>query len=113
MKIFSKYLGKFYYYFDHFKSSIVPVQTDHFQFDNHSNCIIVVYRLGRQKLLNKMDIQQFNEKYFSMLSNIDQLRVNKFYIMQNILNKLFHNNIKNCKDMINYIKDEINNEHTF
>ncbi len=74
---------------------------------------MVVYRIGRQKLLNKMKLHQFEKEYFEKLSNYDQHRLTKFSSLQHILQKLFSNNVCNKENFSHFIEAQIKNERPF
>ncbi len=113
MSIIKKISDRIYYFLDSTKVVKLRVKIEHFKLDHISNDILVFYRLGRQKLLNKMELNQFSNEYFEKLSNYDQHRLTKFETLQDILQSLFSS--ENCsKDaLLRFIEEKIKNEHLF
>lgn len=113
MSIFRKISDCIYYYFDSIKVTGLKVKVERFIFNNVHDNITVVYRLGRQKLLNKMDLKNFEQKYFEKVSNYDQHRLTKFSTLQNILQDLFRNDICNKDNFTRFIEEHVKNEQLF
>ena len=108
MKAFKKIKDSVYYYLDNIKATNLSVKIDAFKI-GPNNKILVVYRLGRQKLYNTMEILKFDREYFDKISVYDQHRITKFITMQNISNI---SNVSSIQEnsLIKYIQEEINND---
>jgi len=113
MLIINKLSGFFHYYFDTFKANSLKAKIEHFILDNSRDTILVVYRLGRKKLLNKMDLNQFVREYFEIISSYDQLRLTKFSMLQNLLHTLFVSRFCNKEQFIKHIQDHVRDEQLF
>lgn len=113
MSIIKKISDQIYYFLDSTKVVKLRVKIEHFKFNHVNDDISVFYRLGRQKLLNKMELNQFSNEYFEKLSNYDQHRLTKFETLQDILRSLFSN--ENCSKnaLSGFIEEKIKNEHLF
>lgn len=113
MSIIKNISDRFHYYFDSAKASSLKVKIEHFILNNAQENIIVIYRLGRQKLLNKMNIYEFEREYFEKVSPYDQHRLTKFSTLQNTLQNLFTNNICDKQNFTRYIEANVKNEQLF
>lgn len=113
MSIFSRISEYVHYYFDSIKATGLKIKVENFIFNSAHEDITVVYRLGRQKLLNKMNLLQFEREYFENVSNYDQHRLTKFSILQNTLRSLFSKNSCDREQFTRFIEEEIKNEQLF
>lgn len=113
MSIFRKISDRFYYYMDSFKATNLNVKIDHFGLDRVNQNIIVIYRLGRRKLLNKMNLSQFEKEYFEKISHYDQHRLTKFSTLEYFLKNLFCNKICKKEKFITFIEEHVKNEQLF
>lgn len=113
MSIIKQISDRIHYYFDSMKATGLKVKIDHFLFNYSHEDIIVVYRLGRQKLLNKMKLNLFEKEYFEKISNYDQHRLTKFSTLQNMLKALFSGTICSKENFVNLIEERIKNERLF
>ena len=113
MSIIKKISDRIHYYIDSLHVSGLKVKVDHFILNNAQKNILVVYRIGRQKLLNKMLLSQFEREYFEKISNYDQHRLTKFSTLQHILQYLFTDNVCNKESFSRFIEEQIKNESLF
>ena len=88
-------------------------KVEHFKVDPIDQNINVVYRLGRQKLLNKMSLSQFEQEYFEALSHYDQRRIVKFSTLQSLLQDLFCEHQCSREKFFGFIEDQTRNEQYF
>lgn len=102
-----------HYYIDSMNVVRLKVKIEHFMINSVHDDIIVVYRLGRQKLLNKMKLIQFEKEYFEKVSNHDQHRLTKFSTLQHTLQTLFFTKVCNKEHFIRFIEEHIKNEQSF
>lgn len=114
MSFFDKISNRTHYYLDSLKiNTNLTVKIERFEYNlNHCN-ITVLYRLGRQKLLNKMYIFDFEKTYFGNISSYDQLRLTKFSTFESLLQRLYKNNSFTKLEFINHIQEESKNEQLF
>lgn len=113
MSIIKEISDRIHYYFDSMRVMGLKVKIEHFILNHAHDNIIVVYRLGRQKLLNKMNLTQFEKEYFENVSNYDQHRLTKFSTLQQMLQILFSNNSCNKEYFTHFVEDAIKNEQLF
>lgn len=113
MSIIKKMSDRIHYIFDSIKATGLKVKIDHFLFNPAQDDIMVFYRLGRQKLLNKMKLNLFEREYFEKVSNYDQHRLTKFSTLQNMLQALFSNNMCSKENFVSLIEERIKNERLF
>jgi hypothetical protein len=113
MRIFNKISEKYHYLLDSFNASDFNVKIDHFALDEANQMIVVIYRIGRQKLLHKMKIIHFENEYFDRISNYDKHRITKLSTLQDILITIFDNNTCSKEHYISYIAERIKNEQLF
>ena len=113
MSIFKKLSDRLHYHLDNMKASKLSAQIEQFKYDLSYHSIVVTYRLGRQKLLNKMEILQFEREYFDKLSQYDRFRLTRFSTFQALLINLFQSDICKKESFINYIQEEAKNERLF
>src|SRR5436190_22910225 len=106
MSIIKKISDRIHYYLDSIKFTGLKVKIEHFILNTGHENIIVVYRLGRQKLLNKMHLNQFEKEYFEKVSNFDQHRLTKFSTLQNMLQVLFTSNVCNKDHFTRFIQEQ-------
>jgi len=111
MKNFSNISEFLHYYLDTLKPMRIPIKLERFDLDGDKN-VIAIYRVGRQKLLNKLPLKEFEMKYFDKLSHYDQHRVTKFSTFQDCL-KLYGVNSQSFTQLVNYILKEVKNEQLF
>lgn len=113
MSIFSKITQRIYYCLDSLKANSLNVKIEKFKFDDTNKRILVIYRLGRQKLLQKMEISFFEREYFEKISTFDQHRLTKFSTLQRLLMELFQDKSCNESDFIQFIYGETRSEQLF
>jgi hypothetical protein len=113
MSIFSKISDTVHYYMDNLHIKNLKAKVEQFKFNPGENDIIVIYRLGRQKLLHKMDILSFEREYFEKVSIYDQHRLTKFSTLQKVIKNLFYKNSCNKIDVIKYIQESTENDNLF
>lgn len=89
----------------------LKAKIEQFKLDTSENNIVVIYRLGRQKLLHKMNIQSFERDYFEKISNYDQHRLTKFSTMQSLLQMLFQGDSCRKKALIEFIQEIIKDDN--
>ena len=113
MKLFRKIYDYFHYLLDSFNTTIVVAKIERFTYDLNQNRIIVSYRLGRNKLSNKMALDTFEKELFEKVSIFDQHRLTKFSILQAVIQSLFQ--CKTCKkeDLIDFIQKEAKDDLLF
>lgn len=113
MSAFKKLLGCVCYYVDAVRSTQLSVNIERFELDQKIKSIVVFYRLGRQKLLNKSDIFYFENEYFENISIYDQHRLTKMATLQKIFNQLFKDKQMSQEVFIQYLQRELKNESLF
>lgn len=113
MLIFNKISDKIHYYLDNIRVNKLNAKIEQFKFDPEYSHVLVVYRLGRQKLLHKMDILNFEREYFEKVSHYDQHRLTKFSTLQHLLQDLFYGDSCTGETLIKYIHGEAKNEQLF
>lgn len=113
MSIFNIASNKLHYLYDSLRVSKLTAKIERFSMDFENKNILVIYRLGRKKLLNKMNISKFERCYFDKLSNFDQLRLVKFTVFQQLLKNLFSGNSCSTVAFIELIQEEMNNACIF
>lgn len=85
---FSSLSSQFRYFLEQAFINPITVKIDRFEFTQSPQIILVIYRLGRQKLNQKLELIDFQKKYFSYLSGYDRQRVTKFSVLQDLLANL-------------------------
>lgn len=113
MKIFNKFSNTIYYWLDSYRASYSKTKIEKFQFDKISEEIIVIYRVGNKRLLDKLPIIKFELDHFDSCSNYDQHRLTKFSTLQKILENIVPNNSECRTRIIDLISNEAKNEHLF
>jgi hypothetical protein len=113
MKIFRKLNDYYRYQLDSLKTSFPTVKIERFDIDVSHHKIIAVYRIGRNKLLNKMPLQEFEHEFFEKISSFDQHRLTKFGILQTIMQELFSQNTCSKGKFIKFIHGEANHDQLF
>lgn len=113
MSIIKKISDCIHYYFDSLNVTRLKIKIDHFLHNKPHSDVLVVYRIGRQKLLNKMSLSQFEQEYFEKVSNYDQHRLTKFSTLQNVLGKLFTENVCDKEIFSRFIEEQIKSEQLF
>lgn len=111
--IFKKIIGLAYYYKDLFNSPYLQIKIEDFTYDDSANIIFVFYRQGRQKLIDKMNVINFEKEYFEKLSNFDRYRLIKLVTLQNTLQCLFVKGNCDRNAFVNLIKDCVRNDKPF
>jgi hypothetical protein len=102
-----------YYYLDTIKAARLNVKIENFILNYADDNIVVVYRLGRQKLLNTMELTCFEKQYFEKISTFDQHRLTKFSTLQYLLKNLFYTNMCSKENLACLIEEHIKNEQLF
>lgn len=110
MSIIRKISERIYYCYDSLKATSLKVKIEHFSLNHAQDNIIVVYRLGRQKLLNKMDLVQFENEYFEKISHFDRYKLTKFSTLQHVLLQLFSTNVCPKNLFTHFIQEQIKHE---
>ena len=110
--IFKKIFDKFIYTLESFKTSHLKVKVDHFEFNTNTKNIIVIYRVGNKKLMNKNEIKKFSSDYFQKCNFYDSHRVTKFETLQNLIDEKLLTDKKSEEQLISYITKAINNEQS-
>ncbi len=113
MLIFKKLSDYLHYWFDSVKMPRVSARIECFECQQESGNMIVVYRLGGRKLLNKMEIHQFEQEYFERVSVYDQHRLTKMSSLQNVHLALFKESHCSKDSFMNYLREEVKNEYLF
>ena len=113
MKIFRKLYDYYRYQLDSLKTSFPTVKIERFDIDTQHHKIIAVHRIGRNKLLNKMPLQEFEHEFFEKISSFDQHRLTKFEILQTIMQKLFNQDACSKEKFIEFIRGEANHDQLF
>lgn len=113
MSIFNKISDRLHYFIDNFYTPGIDTKIEHFLFDYEKKHFIVIYRIGKKKLLNKMDFGEFERMFFEKVSIYDQHRLTKFSTFQKIINELFYNDSCKKDSFINYVMEEAKNEQLF
>lgn len=99
-----------YYHLDSIKATKLKIKVEHFKFNNTNENIIVLYRIGRQKILHEMPLTKFSSEYFENISNYDQHRITKFSTLQQLLATQFFNGNCSKNNLQHYIEGQIQNE---
>lgn len=89
------------------------VKIDRFALDSIEQKILVIYRIGKKKLTQKLPLSDFSNKYFDNLSTFDRQRITKFSTLQDLLINLFINDISSKPIFINHLKNAIKNDQLF
>ena len=113
MKIFRKLYDYYRYQLDSMKTSFPIVKIERFYLDISHHHIIAIYRIGRNKLLNKMVLQEFEHEFFEKISSFDQHRLTKFEILQTIMQELFNQDTFSKEKFIEFINGEANHDQLF
>ena len=113
MKIFRKISNYLSYQCDNLKINFVLIKIENFFYDLSDNKIMVTYTVGRNRLIQRMDIYRFETEFFGRISIYDKRRLTQFVTLQTIYDHLFKLNSCRQEDYINYIKTKIKNEHLF
>src|SRR3989344_9525358 len=92
VKIFNRIYNVIYYWFDSYKANYIKTKIEKFQFDHVLKYIVVVYRIGNKRLLDKLPIITFEHKHFDNCHSYDQHRLTKFSILQKLLSSAQQNN---------------------
>jgi hypothetical protein len=110
MKIFKSIFDSLVYLKDNLGLRNISIKIERFDIDSEK--IIVLYRIGRQKLIQKEMLNSFQKKNYEYLSYYDQHRLTKFSTMQNFLT---HFSLKKelSTQLKNYIMEEAKNEQLF
>ena len=111
MASINKIINFLIYHFDNLRSKRLFIKIERFDLDKDGQ-IIVFYRLGRQHVLNKASIFEFERAYFDKASNYDQHRLTKFASYQKI-GRLFEDNSESLVKFTRFIKEEVKNEQLF
>ena len=102
-----------HYFLEGILSHCVAIKIDRFDLNKEESTILVIYRLGRQKLAQKMMIGEFSTKYFGNLSGYDRQRITKFSTLQDLLVDLFCEDSPSRRSLINYIKMGVKHDQLF
>ncbi len=89
------------------------IKVDRFDMNHDESTILVLYRIGRQKLTLKASLINFSTKYFDNLSGYDRQRITKFITLQDLLCNLFSEESSSRKNLIVHIKVAIKNDKLF
>ena len=111
MKIFNKFFHWANYKIETYKLSYTKIKVEDFHFNEVKKIIIVSYRIGNKRLLNNLDINNFQHKYFDQCLSFDQHRLTKFATLQGVLRKTNKDGV--VSEIIKIIEDEIKNEKLF
>ena len=101
------------YFLEGIFSQRVTIKIDQFDLNKEESVILVIYRLGRQKLAQKLALTDFSIKYFENLSGYDRQRNTKFSTLQDLLTNLFRDDNAASQTLINYIKMAVKNDQLF
>lgn len=113
MSTLSKLSEAFHYKLDNFRNSPTTIKIEALSFNKTTKQIMAKYRLGRQKLLNTLDILSLESRFFDQLTHYDQLRTVKFASLQNLLNKTHNEDMTESTPIISYIQEETENAQLF
>ena len=113
MKIFNRVSSRIHYWIDSYKANYSKTKVEKFQFDYTDEDIIVVYRVGNKRLLDKSPINKFEHDHFDRCSNFDQNRLAKFSTLQKILKNIVSDDASCKVKIINFIDNEAKNEQLF
>lgn len=106
-----KILNYLYYIKDILSDLSSPnVKIEKFSLDSSEERIHIFYRLGRQKLIHRNSINDFDADYYNKLSQYDKQRLKKFLTLQDILNILKDEKESVKKKIIKHLLDEINHD---
>lgn len=106
-----KILNYLYYIKDILSDLSSPnVKIEKFLLDSSEEHIHIFYRLGRQKLLHRNGIDDFDADYYNKLSEYDKQRLTKFLTFQGMLNILRDEKGSAKQKLIKHLLDEINHD---
>lgn len=113
MSVFSSLRSRLHYFLESIFAENIKIKIDRFDLNKDENDISVIYRMGRQKLAQKLILSNFALKYFSNLSGYDRQRITKFSTLHDLMLHLFSDDAFTRKKLINYIKVAIKNDQLF
>lgn len=113
MRFFHKISEMCYYYLDSIKTSRIGVRIENFKLDETTMNIVVTYRIGRKKLLHKLDIDEFESSFMEKMPNFDRYRLAKFSILQSVLNEVSKRNFFSKELLIEFIREKLQHEQLF
>ena len=113
MKLINKFIGWVFYFIDNFKSCGIYAKIENFKFEYSQKQIVVTYRLGRKNLLNRINLIDFERKFFERITSYDRYRLAKFSILQSLMTNIFLDNTYNKEKFLKFIEDQIKYEQLF
>ena len=113
MRIFEKLYSYLSYLFDSIKANYLKIKIDNFQFDGNKCIIVVYYRIGNKKLLNKLPISKMEQEFFAQCMFFDQFRLVKYATLQNILDEFKKVDVHGFDQMKNLIEKEVKRGQLF
>lgn len=109
-RIIDKCLNYLYYLKDVFTENALLVKLDGISFNAESHQVNVSYRLGRQRLLHKSPIREFEAIYHRRLSVYDRQRFTKFLTHQQVIDQFNIESNFSYSQFIKFLQDEIKND---
>lgn len=101
------------YYLEGIFVNRINIKIERFDLNKQETDILVIYRIGRQKLVQKLILSEFSAKYFENLSGYDRQRISKFAILQDLLVNLFPERDAARLSLINYITRALKHDQLF
>lgn len=109
MKIFNT----LHYWIDSYRANYVKTKIERFQLDQETKEILVIYRVGNKRLLNKLPVMKFEHDHFDHCANFDQHRLTKFSTLQNVLQNIGINESHCQMKIMELIDNEAKHEQLF
>ena len=101
----------FYYIKDITSDFATPnVKIDSVSLDPSEDHLVIAYRLGRQRLLQRSNIKEFEIDHYNRLSVYDKQRLTKFLTLQGVLSLLKEGNGPAEHKFIKHLQEEIKHD---
>lgn len=108
--------NKFFEFLNYFKDHIFYeknfVKIDKFSFIDDLPKILVHFRVGRKKLIQKKEIKEFTRNYYNEINTYDKQRLAKFEILGIIVNHIDFDT-QSKEKITNFIKEQCKIEQLF